>query len=782
MVNDFLAHLGLTFKQEGSQLVIDCPECGKEKHCHVAQETGLWHCKVCSAGGNPWRLVEIVQSNLDSKGIYQLLKEHGLYNDTQNSAPPKLPQPAMTKNDVRQMTDDEITSVCSAKQIGREALLKFTPYAHTQKPWMLLPAFEPGNLSKACGWLRCRFDGAPIILGNGNSVKYPIVSGSVHGLFGLKTLMDEQPETIVFAEGWRDALAAIGLGYHAIASSGGASTFYESWLPVFKDKAVYIIMDRDEAGQKAAQRAANAICAVAKSVKIVELPYEFKKDHGSDLYDYICRDGHTKDDLDKLFECSKQWTQDDIDADGPAESGLIILPDLKFDTIAGEFEKQSPNKHKFHPYDGWSMYKDDKYQAVDGKLQVCRYISQFACRCAMKHKKKPLERFNVTDSRLGSILTQLSYLPNVGLLPKQASPCSLDGTLDTRFILPLRNGLLDWSVYPYKFYPHTPNYYTLNYLPFDWNGPHDSELWMKYNVDATDCNEELHDMLQQWFGYCLMKHDQKEQKFLLLYGEAKTGKSVYCDVLVALLGINNCSTVPLAKLAEAHYAIQTYGKMLNVSDESSKVLEEDVETALKHYTGGTPFNFKRLYHEPFSAYPTAKIMIATNNLPRFGDTSEGIWRRMLLAPFTRIVPENERIKGLAEKIKATEMGGVLKWALEGARKLIKNGGFVEPEICKQELQRYKKEVHPEYAFLDENFQSCDHLPDLSIRCDALRTCYNKWCEAHGHRPVSDTRLGNSVKKLFSTCNRKRVRKSGTLTYVYERVCMKTDSEFYVEAI
>jgi predicted DNA-binding transcriptional regulator AlpA len=114
VIRDLLNYLELQVKQEGSQLVIDCPQCGKEKHCHVAPETGLWHCKVCSASGNPWRLVEIMMPNLDTKGIYQMLKEHGLHNDNQNSTPPKQPNLKLTKNDIRPMSSAETATVACA--------------------------------------------------------------------------------------------------------------------------------------------------------------------------------------------------------------------------------------------------------------------------------------------------------------------------------------------------------------------------------------------------------------------------------------------------------------------------------------------------------------------------------------------------------------------------------------------------------------------------------------------------------------------------------------------
>ena len=796
MIRDLLNYLELQVKQEGSQLVIDCPQCGKEKHCHVAPETGLWHCKVCSASGNPWRLVEIMMPNLDTSGICQMLKEHGLYNDNQNSTPSKQPNLKLTKNDIRPMTEDEITSVCSAKQISREALLKFAPYAHAREPLMLIPAFEPDNLSKACGWLRCRFDGAPIILGNGKSVKYPIVSGSVHGLFGLKTLTDEQPETIVFAEAWRDALAAISLGYAATASSGGASTWYDTWLPVFKDKTVYIVMDRDDAGVRAAVRAANAILDVAKSVNVVELPYELKKDHGNDLYDYICGDGHTKDDLDKLIAGAKQWTQDDDAQTEPSADGKnthIVLDNDEVDTFSREFEKWSIDKcgvrHRYNTIDGWSIFHKSKYQRVPHDAEVEKYIRQFiATEVRIKkrlkqedgsytHVKIKPDRNHKTRGFIGNIMAWLRDSDSVHLRPGQAAPCSLGGVLDARFIIPLKNGLLDWSTYPYRFLPLNEDFYTFSYLPYEWHGEVDSELWLNYLLDVTNSNIEMCSLLQQWAGYCLMKHNRSQQRFMLIYGESSTGKTVYADVLTHMIGVENVSFVSLEQFDEIHLISDTYGKLLNICDESEEaILDPAIENALKHYTGGTMYQFKKIYKEPFTAYPTAKIMITTNHLPKFKDSSEGVWRRMLMVPFKYIIPEDKRIYGLQDKIMATEMPGVLKWALEGARSLV-NGAFVVPDVCKSAVREYKKEMHPEYSFLEENFEP-NTLAELSVPCKVLRTCYETWCKTNGFGVKNDKNLGLAVKKLFPNIERIQKRKGAARHWVYDGLTFKVDSEFY----
>lgn len=461
------------------------------------------------------------------------------------------------------------------------------------------------------------------------------------------------------------------------------------------------------------------------------------------------------------------------------DDGKIILDNDHPDTIAEAFEKWSIEHcgviHRYNAIDQWSIFYKDKYQLVADEKEIEQYIRKFiAKKIRIKAKIKQEDGtykiyYASPDKKLKSngsvtnVMLWLRDMESVHLLPGQKAPCSLDGSLDPKYILALNNGLLDWHSYPYTLIPHTKEYYNLNYLPYEWHGEKDSEMWIKYLIDATGGDVDLFELLQQWAGYCLMKHDQKEQKFVILFGESSTGKSVFIKVLTHLLGKENISNVPLEKFDDPHFVAQTYGKMLNITDESETHLEEVVETHLKHYTGGTMYMFKKLYQDGFSAYPTAKIMIVTNHLPSFKDTSEGIWRRLIVVPFNNVVPDEKIIKGLAEKIIETEMPGVLKWALEGARKLEKYG-FVKPEICKQALADYRRESLPEMQFLDELFET--GTEDEKVSCKEFRIAYELWCNEQGIKAKSQKKLCKTLQKMFPLCERKRGRDGLKLDYFY----------------
>jgi hypothetical protein len=289
MIRQLLNHLNIKIvRPEGdNQYLCTCPACGGEK-MYVNQTTGLWDCKRGCGNGNPFQLVQFVQPNITDKEVFAILEQCGLNTDAKAAAPQQQQPPkklAITAADCRPITDAEVSQVCESKQLDRAALALFEPFASVHQPEMLIPAFNPTDASKACAVLRCRFDGKLIQTKHG-AEKYPLVFGSSHGLLGIRK--QSPSDTVIFAEGWRDALAAIEAGFTATASTGGASCFKDEWLPFFTGKTVYIVMDRDIAGDKAATKAANKIWHVAKEVKIIDLPYPIiEGQHGKGLKEFL---------------------------------------------------------------------------------------------------------------------------------------------------------------------------------------------------------------------------------------------------------------------------------------------------------------------------------------------------------------------------------------------------------------------------------------------------------------------------------------------------------------
>jgi len=287
----FLQHLNIkVIRPEGNnQLLCECPWCGKPK-LYVDRTTGLWKCHRNCDSGNLYQLAE-KRTDMDAKTILRLLEQsHLTGTDHKATAPKKPAKPRLKQSDCCPLVGDEFKAFCEVKGISPEAYTRLVgvPWRHKAKPWAIIPAYNPSAPEAACAIMRVHLEGKLIEVGkDGDKEKYPLVSGSRHGLIGVPWIMKEKPEILLLCEGWRDAVAAVNAGFHATVSTGGASCWNDKWLPLFKGKKVYIIMDADEPGAYAATRAALKIWSVAKEVHVVDLPYEITKDHGKDLFDFL---------------------------------------------------------------------------------------------------------------------------------------------------------------------------------------------------------------------------------------------------------------------------------------------------------------------------------------------------------------------------------------------------------------------------------------------------------------------------------------------------------------
>jgi hypothetical protein len=105
-------------------------------------------------------------------------------------------------------------------------------------------------------------------------------------------------------------------------------------------------------------------------------------------------------------------------------------------------------------------------------------------------------------------------------------------------------------------------------------------------------------------------------------------------------------------------------------------------------------------------------------------------------------------------------------------------GFILPEKCKKIIDARRRESVPEMEFFEENLST--GLEEDRVKCDVLRECYVRWCDVQGIKPKSQKRLGETLKKLFPLCSRKRGRDGINLTYFYYAIKWSDDSVYIVE--
>jgi putative DNA primase/helicase len=247
--------------------------------------------------------------------------------------------------------------------------------------------------------------------------------------------------------------------------------------------------------------------------------------------------------------------------------------------------------------------------------------------------------------------------------------------------------------------------------------------------------------LQQLAGIFLCG-DSILQMLIVFYGLGANGKSTFIELLAWLLG-DYASPIQTEMLMqqkrESHAAaadiVNLKGKRLaycNEIEEGRRLSESNV----KLLTGNDTLTGRAPHAKSYITFqPSHKLVMIGNHLPEIHDTSEGMWRRMLLIHFNQTIPADKRDPRLLSKLKA-EGSGVLNWALAGYRDYLQHDLRI-PANIKAATNAYRTE--------QDIFG--DWLQDHCIITTGARTptkeCYKAyqiWAKQRGQFPLMQPRF------------------------------------------
>lgn len=356
-------------------------------------------------------------------------------------------------------------------------------------------------------------------------------------------------------------------------------------------------------------------------------------------------------------------------------------------------------------------------------------------------------------------------------------PCFLSNKKDAAGWLPMKNAVINVEAAaaavgrgeplpPDARYVHSPELFITYGLNYDYAPDAICPRWNKYlsEVQPEAANRES---LQMMSGLALVPDCRYNVSFFL-YGPAGTGKSVFVNVLTALVGAENCCCIPLAKLGNRFGLAPLTTKLLNIVGELPQMPENgrsaDVEGFFKSITSGDVIPVERKGIDGWDARAMARMVFATNVMPTFTDRSDGVWDRVRIIPFNQVFrgKPNQNHNLTAELLE--ELPGIFNWALLGLAKLRKLRTFPEcpeGEVLKEE---HRDSCDHERAFLAECTEA---EAEAKLPSDELYQKYHKWMEDNGYRPKGASNFAQAVKTMYPKAHTKRERvESGQTTFWY----------------
>lgn len=315
--------------------------------------------------------------------------------------------------------------------------------------------------------------------------------------------------------------------------------------------------------------------------------------------------------------------------------------------------------------------------------------------------------------------------------------------------------------------PHTPRWFSSVYVPYRFDLGAKCERWLETLQQNMEGDAERIAILQEWCGYCLQA-DTSQQKFLFLEGDGSNGKSVFMAGLEALISRDLVSHVSIEHFGLRFHLAQTLGCYVNIAADVGE-LDKVAEGFLKSFTSGDRMFFEKKGQDGFSASPSARVVLSANARPRISDRSNGVWRRMILIPFQKPVPEEFQIKGMDKPEyweRSGELPGMFNWALVGLVRLRTQGRFSRSLVSDAAILDYRTESNPVRAFL---VQECRENPNATVDCKEIYDDYKAFCIQGTYRPMNDNTFGKELRRIFHRVEKKRKMVAGERIYFYSGI-------------
>ncbi len=315
-----------------------------------------------------------------------------------------------------------------------------------------------------------------------------------------------------------------------------------------------------------------------------------------------------------------------------------------------------------------------------------------------------------------------------------------------------RNGFVTVSADGLTLHDKSPEHRAAHCLPFDYDTNAECPEWtavLKRVFKGSPSPEDDARLLQEFIGACLTGMAWQRARCLILSGGGNNGKSVVVEFITdQLFPQRAVSYTSPQSWARPEFLSRLRDARLNVANEmpATDIQAGDV---FKAVIDGGAVTAKNLYENPYTLKPRAGHIFLCNELPGNRDNSDGFWRRVLVLPFKRNFTKDPDETGklrTKEEVKATlakELPGVALWALYGAVRLLRQGGYTIPESHKRAIREWRDDVDQVSAFLSE----CAKFDGGTTHHGEIHRAFKEWCELNGRQVIGNRKLATRLRML-----------------------------------
>lgn len=298
----------------------------------------------------------------------------------------------------------------------------------------------------------------------------------------------------------------------------------------------------------------------------------------------------------------------------------------------------------------------------------------------------------------------------------------------------------------------------------DW----DVESW----IDDMFDDESMSNLIWQILS-AVMHPYRKYDECICFYSETgNNGKGSLCELMRNLCGEGSHCTIPFNHMNDRFLPDALLHSTAIITDENQVDSRSLKSETFKALCTQDKFNFEMKFRGSFEFCFHGRIIQCINNLIKFDDTTDSLYRRFLIVPFTKSFTGAERKYIKDDYLHRPE---VLEFVMYKALNMDDFKDYDIPTQCADLMHFYKSYNDPIRAFYDEFMD--EFVWDL-LPYKFLYDLYKKWyAENCQGQPVAQGDFKKSTMNIFVNCDEWKWTKpypTGNLISVPEPLIAKYD--------
>ncbi|PSJ87756.1 phage/plasmid primase, P4 family [Aeromonas veronii] len=573
---------------------------------------------------------------------------------------------------------------------------------------------------------------------------------SRHWLNGVQFYGEDSlnaPGPVALVEGENDRLSLVDAGWPGpvLATIGTLSQTQLEWLKrELTDRDVVTFFDTDEAGDKYRSKVAR----LGLKLTQVKLPDSVK-----DIDEYLHGDNPLPLTelvasftlVESVAEAEAEAEAEAVQDDDQQPEVVKVMPrtaifenELNDSANAERFVQMHGHNLKFVPELGGFIHFDGTHWTQNDLMPmtlaqtVGKEIQEIGQALIKKACKKEEFAWAYSVHRHGSSSLNRAGIQNMLELAKPMMTARLHELNANPMLLGTANGVIDLKsgrlLAPRRAFMMT------HHSPVAYDPTATCPRWEQFIGEITCGDAEYAAFLQRCVGYWITGRTD-EQLLFFLHGGGCNGKSTFMSVIQQLLGEfsrqissnvllfnrngNNGPNPSLTKLVDARLVVA------NELPEGSRM----DENLVKAMTGDDVIVARAPYaKKEMEFHPSFSLVMVGNHKPEIRDTSNGMWRRMLMLPFNAAFTKAQLDPMLMEKLRA-EMPGILNWAIQGCQMWQEQRLKASiPARLKQDVETYRAESDMVGCFLEECTQA---RAVAKVPMSEVYAVYSRWAQQNG---------------------------------------------------